>query len=61
MEPADVDELKHYLAADVELVKDAVSWWQGKRQKYPRLSRMAIDYLNIPGSSTASLECLLTY
>ncbi len=60
-EPADVDELKHYLAADVVLVKDTISWWQGKRQKYPRLSRMAIDYLNIPGSSGALLDYPLPY
>ncbi|KAL1936981.1 hypothetical protein VTO73DRAFT_2438 [Trametes versicolor] len=48
---SDIDELKDYLAADLVPVKDAISWWQGKRQKYPRLSRMAIDYLNIPATS----------
>ncbi len=47
---ADTDKLKHYLAADVVPgIKDPISWWQGKRTKYPCLSRMAIDYLNIPG------------
>ncbi|KAJ2971534.1 hypothetical protein NUW54_g12485 [Trametes sanguinea] len=46
----DADELTHYLAAEVVPVKDAISWWQGKLEKYPRLSRMAIDYLNIPAT-----------
>ncbi|EIW52834.1 HAT dimerization, partial [Trametes versicolor FP-101664 SS1] len=45
------DELKRYLAAEVEPIKDAIAWWQGKRKTYPRLSRMAIDYLNIPATS----------
>lgn len=49
-EPADSDEIKRYLAADVIPMKDPISWWQGKRKQFPRLSRMAIDYLNIPGT-----------
>ena len=43
------DELDHYLATEVENVKDALSWWYQRRDKFPRLSRMARNYLSIPG------------
>lgn len=43
------DELDHYLSAPLEDVKDAIAWWQQNRLIYPRLSRMALDYLTIPG------------
>ena len=42
------DELQRYLAADVEDVKDGLMWWYDKRATFPRLSRMARDYLSIP-------------
>jgi len=42
-------ELDCYLAADVEHVTDALVWWHEHRVTYPRLSRMALDYLTIPG------------
>ena len=41
-------ELDHYLKADVEDVTDAIAWWHIRRSTYPRLSRMALDYLTIP-------------
>ena len=43
------DELQHYLAADVEDVKDRLKWWHERRRIFPELSRMARDYLSIPG------------
>ena len=43
------DELQCYLATDIEDVKDGLMWWYEKRSMYPRLSRMACDYLSIPG------------
>ncbi len=43
------DELSRYLAEDTEIVDDALKWWTGKTYLYPRLSRMALDYLSIPG------------
>lgn len=43
------DELKRYLASDPVPVMDPIQWWQDRRKAYPRLSRMAIDYLTIPG------------
>ena len=43
------DELQHYLAADVEDVKDGLLWWHERRAIFPQLSCMARDYLSIPG------------
>jgi hypothetical protein len=42
------DELDRYLAMDVEDVKDGLMWWYERRAAFPRLSRMARDYLCIP-------------
>ncbi|KIL55688.1 hypothetical protein M378DRAFT_90563, partial [Amanita muscaria Koide BX008] len=28
-----------------------IAWWHGRRSVYPRLSRMALDYLTIPATS----------
>lgn len=43
------DELERYLTSDIENVRDALSWWHERRTTYPHLSRMALDYLTIPG------------
>jgi hypothetical protein len=45
------DELDQYLSMDPEHVsaKDVFSWWYERRGAYPRLHRMALDYLTIPG------------
>ena len=48
------DELRRYLQSDLEDIKDAVAWWHEHRSTYPRLSRMALDYLAIPGKSNES-------
>lgn len=46
----DNDELARYLAEDVDLsVKDPLKWWRKRAHMYPHLSRMALDYLSIPG------------
>jgi hypothetical protein len=44
-----LDELDCYLSTDPEHVPNALSWWHEQRKTYPRLSRMALDYLSIPG------------
>jgi hypothetical protein len=50
--PADLrGELDRYLTADVEQAPDVLAWWHERRNTYPRLSRMAIDYLSIPATS----------
>ena len=43
------DELDTYLSTDPEHVTDSIAWWYEKRYVYPRLHRMALDYLTVPG------------
>jgi hypothetical protein len=43
------DELEKYLSIDTERVSDVLLWWFEHKNVYPRLSRMALDYLSIPG------------
>ena len=42
-------ELDCYLTADIEHVTDAIAWWHEHHTIYPCLSRMALDYLSVPG------------
>lgn len=53
------DELSRYLTEPVITMKpsDTRSWWVSKKNMYPRLARMALDYLSILG--TSSLSCTL--
>jgi len=51
------DELSVYLSADPEMVTDALLWWYDKRQLYPTLSRMALDYLSVPGTFLINFPC----
>jgi hypothetical protein len=51
------DELDRYLNADTEIVTDALKWWVEKKTVFPCLSRMALDFLSIPGKSFASTIC----
>jgi hypothetical protein len=43
------DELRLYLSSPPEEVLHPLRWWYEKRLLYPRLHRMALDYLSIPG------------
>jgi len=45
-------ELDRYLNTDIEHVTDALVWWYEWRATFPRLSRMALDYLSIRGMCT---------
>lgn len=42
------DELDRYLSTGPEDVQDALLWWYERKHIYPRLHRMALDYLAIP-------------
>ena len=55
----DPDELEEYLSQPVERIKipDVMKWWWDKRVVWPRLSRMALDYLSIPGESRNFEPC----
>ncbi len=52
------DELERYLSSDPEHTTDALKWWYDRRAVYPTLSRMALDYLSIPGEQVPPLRCL---
>ena len=44
------DELNRYLSSGrIKGVDDPVKWWHENQASYPRLSRMAKDFLTIPG------------
>src|SRR5882757_6424682 len=49
------DELDRYLSTDPEHVIDVLKWWTERKSMFPHLSRMALDYLSIPG------EFIFTY
>jgi len=42
-------ELDRYLTTDIEHVTDAIAWWHEHHATYPCLSRMALNYLSVPG------------
>jgi hypothetical protein len=54
MREAQSDEFETYLSERcvVPANDDALEWWYNHREDYPQLSRMAMDYLSIPGTST---------
>ena len=43
------DELTRYLSTDPEQVDNVLLWWHERKTMYLQLSRMALDYLTIPG------------
>ena len=45
------NELDEYLMQPLEKVHDLISWWWDHRALYPKLSKMAFDYLSIPHES----------
>src|SRR6266487_279862 len=52
------NELQRYLSMDVEHVEDVLAWWYERRASFPRLSRMARNYLSIPGRFANSFHKL---
>jgi hypothetical protein len=48
---ARVSEIDDYLRLPVEPVSDPLKWWNDNCHMYPSLSRMALDYLSVPGTS----------
>ena len=47
------NELDRFLREKAEKVKDPLEWWYKNRTVYPKLSRMVLDFLCIPPTSTA--------
>lgn len=57
MPPCSLDnELQHYLATDIEDVKDRLMWWHERYASFPQLSHTAHDYLSIPGKYFVFLQ-----
>ena len=53
-------ELDHYLkSGQIKDVKDPLQWWFDNRGSYPRLSRMARDFLTIPGEFLYFVESFI--
>ena len=51
------DELGEYLSLPPEYTvgdEQVLAWWKARESLYPRLSRMALDYLTIPGTPESS-------
>lgn len=46
------DEIAAYLSSGTEKCSDPIRWWKSNARTYPKLHRMAIDYLCIPGASS---------
>ena len=44
-----LDELTQFLTSPTERTHDPLRWWAEREAIYPRLSRMARDYLSVPG------------
>ena len=44
------NELETYLNTPTEDTDNVLKWWQRQEATYPHLSRMALDYLTIPGA-----------
>jgi hypothetical protein len=44
------NKFDHYIAADIEDVKDPLMWWHEQCKTFPHLSLMAHDYLAIPAN-----------
>jgi hypothetical protein len=61
-EQALADEYKQYYQAPVVFVDNAIKWWLEPTQQklFPNLSKMALDFLSIPGMS-AELERLFSH
>jgi hypothetical protein len=54
------DELDRYLSTDPEIVEEVLMWWHEHRGMYPCLSRMALDYLTIPGMPSLGFHTYLS-
>ena len=45
------EELTRYLASPPEATANPLRWWFENQAIYPRLSRMARNYLSVPGKA----------
>ncbi|KZV78929.1 HAT dimerization, partial [Exidia glandulosa HHB12029] len=51
------DELEEFWRCPIEpWAADPIKWWAARRATFPRLSRMALDILSIPGKHVVAVE-----
>jgi hypothetical protein len=43
-----VNELDEYLSKPLVKVRDPIAWWWDHHVSYPKLSKMAFDFLSVP-------------
>jgi hypothetical protein len=55
-----ISEVQQYLSKPVKNVKEPLKWWVADQHIYPNLSRMALDYLSIPGEYHFIIMCSIT-
>jgi hypothetical protein len=54
-----VNELNEYLSKPLEKVRDPIDWWWEHKTSYPKLSKMALDYLSVPRESLITVSSTL--
>ena len=61
--PAEEDELTRFLNIEPldDKVENVLQWWNDRHHEYPRLSRMASDFLSIPRKRQVSSALFLTH
>jgi hypothetical protein len=54
----EIDEFQVYLlSATCDEDVDPLQWWKMNQNQFPRLAKMAMDFLSIPSTSVASEQC----
>jgi hypothetical protein len=54
----EIDEFQVYLLSPTcDENVDPLQWWKMNQNQYPRLAKMAMDFLSIPSTSVPSEEC----
>ncbi|KAH7119176.1 ribonuclease H-like domain-containing protein [Dactylonectria macrodidyma] len=51
------DEIKAYFELPQRPVADPLAWWIARKDEYPRLAKMALDYLTIPSTACECERC----
>ena len=55
------DELECYLSTDPEHVNDICAWWYERREAYPCLHSMALNYHTVSGAYVLLKLGVITY
>jgi hypothetical protein len=54
----EIDEFQVYLLSSTcDADVDPLQWWKMNQNQFPRLAKMAMDFLSIPSTSVPSEEC----